>query len=116
MKVLDFMPTIQQDGAYTLAIEFETEPATVEEMIEGIAAVVERSFAPDPRFVSASFHVSEDGRRVLNYAQWTSRADYEAFMDEAPSEANEAIGEAIRRGGARPLAGHAYAVRRVVER
>lgn len=109
------MPTIRPDGPYTLAIEFETEPATVEEMIEDIAAVVERYFGPDPRFVSASFHMSEDGRRVLNYAQWTSRADYEAFMDEAPDEANEAIGAAIQRSGAKPLGGHGYTVQRVVE-
>jgi hypothetical protein len=54
----------------------------IEELIEGIATVAEQSFRPDRRFVSASFHASDDGRRMLNYAQWTSQADYEAFMQE----------------------------------
>ena len=109
------MSTIRQDGPYTLAIEFETDPATAEEMIEDIAEVVERWFGPDPRFVSASFHLSDDGRRVLNYAQWTSRADYQAFMDEAPDEVNAAVAQAIQRAGARPLGGRGYTVRRVVQ-
>ena len=84
-------------------------------MIEGIAEVVERWFGPDPRFVSASFHLSDDGRRVLNYAQWTSREDYQAFMDDLAEEANAAIGEATQRGGARPLGARGYAIRRIVE-
>ena len=109
------MPTIRQGGLYTLAIEFETDPTKAEAMIEAIAEVVERWFGPDPRFVSASFHLSDDGRRVINYAQWTSREDYQAFMDDLAEEANAAIGEAIQSSGARPLGGHAYAIRRIVE-
>ena len=31
-------------------------------------------------FVSANLHVSEDRRHVTNYAQWRSRADYDAFL------------------------------------
>jgi hypothetical protein len=32
-----------------------------------------------PGFVSASIHQSFDGTRVVNYAQWRSRADFEAL-------------------------------------
>ena len=31
-------------------------------------------------FVSASFHVSTDGRRVLNYAQWAHLDAFNAMM------------------------------------
>ena len=111
------MPTIHQENApYTLVIEFEVAPERQAALIAGIAGIVEASFRPDPRFVSANFHASLDGRRMLNYAQWTSQADYEAFMDGIRDGADEAIGEVIAHCGARPLGGHAYVVRRVVER
>ena len=32
-----------------------------------------------PGFVSASIHRSFDGAKVVNYAQWRSRADFEAM-------------------------------------
>lgn len=109
------MATIQQNGAYTFVVEFETDAAKIEELIEGIAAVVEQSFRPDRRFISAIFHVSNDKHRVLNYAQWTSQADYEAFMNEISNDTNQAIGEAIQRSGAKPLGGRGYSVRHIVE-
>lgn len=31
-------------------------------------------------FISANIHQSDDGTRVVNYAQWRSRADFEAMM------------------------------------
>lgn len=110
------MPTLQPNGPYTLVVEFETEPEKIDELIRDIAAVVEQSFRCDSRFVSASFHRSSDRRRMLNYAQWTSQKDYEAFMNEASEDADQAIGEAIRRSGSRPLGGHGYIVQRIVER
>ncbi len=112
------MPTIHESAApYTLVIEFEVAPDQQHPLIEGIADVVQHRFRPDPRFLSASFHASLDGRRMLNYAQWTSQADYDAFMGSAANEANdEANGAVIARCGARRLGIHAYTVHRVVER
>lgn len=110
------MPKIQENGPYTFVLEFETQPAKAAPLIDDISAVVQRSFQPDRRFISASFHIREDGQRVLNYAQWTSPADYDAFMRELAEDANQAISEAISRHGARPLGGHSYNVRRIVER
>ncbi len=87
------MPIIHQNNLYTLVIEFETDPAKIEALIDGIAAAVEQSFCPDRRFVSASFHASDDGRRMLNYAQWTSQADYEAFMNDTSGNRTRTIGK-----------------------
>ena len=33
-----------------------------------------------PGFISANIHQSDDGTRVVNYAQWRSRADFESMM------------------------------------
>lgn len=35
-----------------------------------------------PGYISASFHKSKDGRRVINYAQWRSPKDIEAFRSK----------------------------------
>lgn len=33
-----------------------------------------------PGFISANFHKSYDGKRIVNYAQWRSRDDFEAML------------------------------------
>ena len=33
-----------------------------------------------PEFMSANMHESLDGKRVVNYAQWRSKADFEAMQ------------------------------------
>ena len=35
-----------------------------------------------PGFVSANIHRSADGKRVVNYAQWRSAADFEAMQSD----------------------------------
>ena len=37
-----------------------------------------------PGFVSANIHLSLDGKKVVNYAQWRSQADFDA-MKRNPS-------------------------------
>jgi hypothetical protein len=45
-----------------------------------------------PGFVSASIHRGLDGTTVANYAQWASRADFEAML--ADPTAQQHMGEA----------------------
>jgi heme-degrading monooxygenase HmoA len=33
-----------------------------------------------PGFISANFHASRDGTRVLNYAQWRNRDDFQRML------------------------------------
>lgn len=72
------MPTIVENQFFTPIIEFEVAPRQQQALIDGIADQVERHFKRYPGFVSASFHASEDGRRVINYAQWLSREAWAA--------------------------------------
>jgi quinol monooxygenase YgiN len=108
------MPTISENGPYTLIIEFEVDPSQQLLLIDSIADEVERSFRHHPAFISASFHASRDGRRVVNYAQWQSEEAYRAFWNSGGTS-QQAIGQAIRRLGARPLHSDHYQVRRVIE-
>lgn len=37
-------------------------------------------------FISASIHNSEDGGRVVNYAQWAGKADFEAMRTDLEAQ------------------------------
>ena len=64
----------------TLVNVFTVEPARQAELIELLRRSTEEAFSHFPGFVSANFHASLDGTRVINYAQWRSRADFEAML------------------------------------
>lgn len=67
------------DGYYTLVNMFTVRPEDQRRMYDEIVDVtgVIRRF---PGFVSANVHLSEDGTRVVNYAQWRSREEFEAMQ------------------------------------
>ncbi len=64
------------DGYVTLINTFQVKPERAHELTELLhhASEVMRNV---PGFVSANLHVSEDKTRVVNYAQWRSKADLE---------------------------------------
>jgi quinol monooxygenase YgiN len=63
----------------TLINVFTVEPAQQEKLIELLKEGTDSLFSKQPGFVAASFHKSLDGRRVVNYGQWQSLKDIEAF-------------------------------------
>ncbi|WP_369395544.1 antibiotic biosynthesis monooxygenase (plasmid) [Streptomyces sp. CG1] len=66
------------DGYYTLVNVFTTEPVDQQAIYD---AVVEATDVIEkfPGFISANVHRSHDGRRVVNYAQWRSKEDFDAM-------------------------------------
>ncbi|MBD2099959.1 antibiotic biosynthesis monooxygenase [Leptolyngbya sp. FACHB-261] len=100
------MPTIEENRFFTPIIEFEVAPENQQAFIDAIADEVERYFKSYVGFISASFHASDDGQRVINYAQWRSKEDWTA-SGRVPhnDEASAAILEVIKRYGAEPLRG-----------
>ncbi|MEU1478311.1 antibiotic biosynthesis monooxygenase family protein [Streptomyces sp. NPDC001668] len=71
------------DGYYTLVNMFRVRAEDQQRMYDEIVDVTDviRRF---PGFVSANVHLSEDGIRVVNYAQWRSKEEFEA-MQRHPS-------------------------------
>ena len=63
----------------TLINVFTVEPEHQQELIDVLAEATTVMTA-QPGFVSANLHRSDDGRRVVNYAQWRSRHDYAAML------------------------------------
>jgi len=63
----------------TLINVFSVEPGGQEKLIEILKEGTEKLFSRQPGFISTSFHKSHDGRRVVNYGQWRSTKDIEAY-------------------------------------
>ena len=72
--------TIRADGNVTtllniLAVEPEDQPTLVAALKEGTQAF----FSKMPGFISSSVLIGKNGRQVINYSQWSSADDIEAF-------------------------------------
>ncbi|MEV3853796.1 antibiotic biosynthesis monooxygenase [Streptomyces sp. NPDC050095] len=73
-----------------------------ERIIESVVGALEGAPADQHRgMLSAHFHASTDGTRVLNYAQWTDDAAHEAFLAGATRRATLAATGATP--GVRPI-------------
>jgi heme-degrading monooxygenase HmoA len=104
------VPTITEADIFTQIVEFEVAPERQHDLIAALAAEVERWVRHRPGFLSASFHASHDGKRVFNYAQWRTEADFRAFVADPNGEH---IASAVRGigGVTGPRATHCRVVR-----
>ena len=63
----------------TLINVFVVEPDNQDKLIQILKEGTEALFRKQAGYISASFHKSMDGRRVVNYGQWRSPKDIDAF-------------------------------------
>ncbi|GHO72820.1 antibiotic biosynthesis monooxygenase [Ktedonobacter sp. SOSP1-85] len=63
----------------TLINVFETKPELQQELIDAWVRFVE-SVKEEPGLIGTALHRSIDGTRVVNYAQWRSKEDFESFV------------------------------------
>lgn len=67
------MTVIEQNSSYaTLINVFTVEPARARELAQLLATATDEVMQHLPGFRSANIHLSTDGTRVVNYAQWDS--------------------------------------------
>ncbi|XVS60580.1 hypothetical protein ACQPYE_19900 [Actinosynnema sp. CA-299493] len=62
-----------------VSVEFD-RPGIAEEWVDLVFSALAAEEEPHPGGISAHFHVSVDGLRVLNYAEWTSAQAHEDAM------------------------------------
>ena len=75
------MPAIEKgDNVVTLINVFTVEPQQASALAALLDDATERVMRHVPGFVSANIHVSTDGTRVVNYAQWESAEAYRAML------------------------------------
>jgi quinol monooxygenase YgiN len=77
------MTTIQEHAPHaTLINVFTVEPERATELAELLRVATEEKMQFVPGFISANIHVSTDGTRVVNYAQWQSAQAYQAVFED----------------------------------
>ena len=76
------MPTEIKTGTslLTMVNVFETTPETQKQLVDALHGATEAVICKQPGFVSANFHVSRDGLRVVNYAQWQNVESLQAMF------------------------------------
>jgi hypothetical protein len=66
-------------NVYTLINVFPVDPDRRTELYEHLVEATETLIKHLPGFVSANFHLSHDGKHVVNYAQWESEGHFRAM-------------------------------------
>ena len=75
------MTTItKQNNLVTLINVFTVAPENQQALLDLLEQATRDVMAQQPGFVSANFHKSLDGARIVNYAQWTSKETFEAML------------------------------------
>lgn len=64
----------------TLVNVFTVQPERQQDLVDLLVEATEGVMRRMPGFVSANIHRSYDGCRVVNYAQWRSREDFNAML------------------------------------
>jgi quinol monooxygenase YgiN len=77
------MATISVNSNIMTAIDiYSVEPEEQQSLVKKIADFIKRTVKQQSGFISANVHISLDGLRVVNYAQWQSKEDYEAYLSK----------------------------------
>ncbi|MDQ2883943.1 MAG: antibiotic biosynthesis monooxygenase [Actinomycetota bacterium] len=96
------MTTIVADqDVATLINVFTVTRETQQPLVDLLTEVTEQVMRHRPGFVSANIHASLDGTRVVNYAQWRSRDDFLAMLDDPTAREHMSATESL--GVAEPL-------------
>lgn len=64
----------------TLVNVFKVKPKNQDKLVQALVEATENTMRTLDGFVSANIHKSLDGKRVVNYAQWRSKEDFDAMM------------------------------------
>ena len=67
----------------TLVNVFTVDPTRQIELIDALDDATSKIFVTVPGFISANLHMSLDGTRVVNYAQWASEQQYKEALQRA---------------------------------
>ena len=68
-----------ESGYLTFINTFTVEPEKADDLLVALKRATVDLFCRQPGFISVSLHLSRDRSRVVNYAQWRSKGDYEAM-------------------------------------
>jgi quinol monooxygenase YgiN len=70
----------------TMINVYEVAPEKQAELVRLLGEATEKTMRQQPGFVSVSIHRSVDGSRVVNYAQWESKEDFERMLQSPEAQ------------------------------
>src|SRR6185369_3572032 len=79
----------------TLINVFTVKPENQQQLVRVLVEATETTMKFVPGFISASIHKSYDGTKVVNYAQWRSRQDFDAMGRAPKARAHKAAAAAL---------------------
>lgn len=95
MQAENATSTLDPKGGYLTFINtFTVEPDNAEALLGNLKKATKEIFRDKAGFISVNLHMSHDRTKVVNYAQWRSKADYEA-MSKLPD-----VQEHMKKAGA----------------
>lgn len=77
----------QYRNILTVLIEFDVTPEECDSHVANIKTFLTETVKQQPGFISANLHTSLDKAKIVNYAQWKSEADFQAFLDNKDAQA-----------------------------
>lgn len=75
-----------QTQRLTLINVYEVKPEKQAELVKALTEATESTIRHQPGFISVCLHSSVDGGKVVNYAQWESKDDFEGFMKKPETQ------------------------------
>ncbi len=93
------------DDVATLINVFDVDPSKQQELVDVLVQGTQEVVRHRPGFVSVNLLASDDGTRVVNYAQWRTLEDIKATL--ADPEAQAVLQQAAALGRPAP---HVYSV------
>jgi heme-degrading monooxygenase HmoA len=73
-------------GILTIINNFTVAPDRSQDLIDALIATTEEVWSRHPGYISTSLHRSGDHTKVTNYAQWRSREDFDAMLDDPEAQ------------------------------
>ena len=75
----------------TLINVFTVEPERARQLADLLTAATEEVMRHVDGFISANIHLSADGTRVVNYAQWRSAEAFHAMLQNSTAQQHMAL-------------------------
>ncbi|OAM77580.1 putative quinol monooxygenase [Devosia elaeis] len=75
-----------QSASLTLINVYEVDPQMQDALVQALSEATENTIRHQSGFISVCIHSSLDGKKVVNYAQWASRAHFDGFMNRPETQ------------------------------
>lgn len=75
-----------EDSLYIQIVRFSFNNAEAQKLNDTVKQHLKNWISACPGFVSANLHVSENGKHMINYAQWHSKEHFEDFLNHPEQE------------------------------